>query len=90
MRRVWNEIRRTALKQHVGVAIFSFLQAYVGVVGIRLLVAENYWMLLPAAMEMALGYMCLRFFDDWQEFRGVAPASIVAALGGMALGISFP
>lgn len=90
MNNVIREIRGTALTKHIGTAIISLVQGYVGVLGMRYLVALDERMLIMAAIEMVLGYASLRFFGDWTEFKGVAPISIAAALTGMYIGLNFP
>jgi hypothetical protein len=67
----------------------SFLSAYVGIISIRLVADGSYWILAAAGIEMALWWVGLHTFKDWDGFRGVAPVSIVTTLAGTALGMSY-
>jgi len=84
------QIRSAPFTSHLGTGILSCLGAYIGVLGIRFIVDLSPWVLATAGAEMLVWYAGLHLFKDWSQFKGLAPISILATLGGTWLGIIIP
>ena len=84
------QLRRTSLRQQLSMGTLSFLGAYIAVLSIRFVAAGSWLIMATAAAEMLVWYLSLHTFEDWRQFKGLAPISILTTLMGTATGMQWP